>query len=222
MTCEISLRGAWKRYPPSTVALRDADLDVHAGEALAIVGPSGSGKSTLLAVLGLLETLDEGQRTIAGIDTAGASERELTRLRREHLAFVFQAFHLVDHLSARENVEHALAIRGIPRRLRRARAEEALDAVGLSHRCDARPPTMSGGERQRVAIARALAARPRVLLCDEPTGNLDTATASAVLDLLLAQAGLGIAVVMVTHDPSLAARCDRAVRVVDGQVGRAA
>ncbi|GAA1352015.1 ABC transporter ATP-binding protein [Falsarthrobacter nasiphocae] len=221
MTSEITLRGVWKRYPPSTVALRDADVDVNAGEALAIVGPSGSGKSTLLAMLGLLEAPDEGQRTIAGVDTAGASERELTRLRREHLAFVFQAFHLVDHLSARENVEHALAIRGVPSRLRRARAEQALDSVGLSHRLDARPPTLSGGERQRVAIARALAAQPRVLLCDEPTGNLDTATASAVLELLLAQAGSGLAVVIVTHDPGLAAKCSRALRVVDGQVGHA-
>lgn len=232
----IRLRGVEKRYPPATAALRAVDLDVFAGESLAIVGPSGSGKSTLLAVLGLLERPDAGERVVGGVDASTAKEAELTRLRREHLAFVFQAFHLVDHLTALENVEHALAVRGSgsgfrggparhsaarPAQSRTDAAAEALRSVGLGHRLHAFPPTLSGGERQRVAIARALAGRPEVLLCDEPTGNLDTATAEAVLELLLGQAAEGLAVVLVTHSPELAARCSRTVRVVDGRLEEA-
>ncbi|MCB4208881.1 ABC transporter ATP-binding protein [Arthrobacter sp. UM1] len=229
----IRLRGVEKRYPPATAALHGVDLDVFAGESLAIVGPSGSGKSTLLAVLGLLERPDAGERVVGGVDASTAKEAELTRLRREHLAFVFQAFHLVDHLTALENVEHALAVRGSgagagngeardrPAQRRTDAAAEALRSVGLGHRLHAFPPTLSGGERQRVAIARALAGRPEVLLCDEPTGNLDTATAEAVLELLLGQAAEGLAVVVVTHSPELAARCDRTVRVVDGRLEEA-
>ncbi|GAA1349937.1 ABC transporter ATP-binding protein [Falsarthrobacter nasiphocae] len=219
---ELQLIGVSKSYPPATRALQDVSVEIFAGESVAIVGPSGSGKSTLLAMLGLLENPDEGRRVIAGLDTDTASERELTRLRRTHISFVFQAFHLLEHLTVTENVLHALQIRGVSGGAARTAATEAIRSVGLQHRSHAKPGTLSGGERQRAAIARAVAMQPRVLLCDEPTGNLDTTTAESVLQLLLAQADAGTAVVIVTHSPELAARCDRTIRVLDGRVHHAA
>lgn len=204
--------------PPAVEALRACSVSVQAGDAVAIVGPSGSGKSTLLAVLGLLERPTAGRYAVEGVDTAGLSERGRTRLRSTTFGFVFQAFHLMSDRSATENVEVPLLYQRVPARRRRAAAVQALQRVGLGHRLAANPSTLSGGERQRVALARALASGARVLLCDEPTGNLDTANGDAVLELLLELPRQGLTLLLVTHDEHLAARLPRRLGVRDGMV----
>lgn len=204
--------------PPSVQALRDCSFSVRAGDAVAIVGASGSGKSTLLAVLGLLERPTAGHYAVDGIDTATVSERGRTRLRSTTFGFVFQAFHLMPDRSATENVEVPLLYQRVPARRRRAVAVDALQRVGLGHRLAASPSTLSGGERQRVALARALASGARVLLCDEPTGNLDTTNGNAVLDLLLELPRQGLTLLLVTHDEHLASRLPRRLGVRDGMV----
>ncbi|MGW2304768.1 ABC transporter ATP-binding protein [Streptomyces sp. NPDC001809] len=202
--------------PPPTQALRPGDLTVHRGEFITVVGPSGSGKSTFLNIAGLLDTPTTGTLLLDGIDTGRLRDAERTTLRGRRIGFVFQAFHLLPHRSARENVELAMVYGGVPRAERTRRAREALARVGLGHRTDALPTRMSGGERQRVAIARALAARPSLLLCDEPTGNLDTGNAEAVLRLLEALHAEGITILLITHDPAVAARGRRTVTIRDG------
>ncbi|MFG3491772.1 ABC transporter ATP-binding protein [Streptomyces sp. NPDC047972] len=202
--------------PPPTQALRPGDLTVHRGEFITVVGPSGSGKSTFLNIAGLLDTPTTGTLLLDGIDTGRLRDAERTTLRGRRIGFVFQAFHLLPHRSARENVELAMVYGGVPREERTRRAREALSRVGLGHRTEALPTRMSGGERQRVAIARALAARPSLLLCDEPTGNLDTGNADAVLGLLEALNAEGITIVLITHDPAVAARGRRTVTIRDG------
>ncbi|MFF9064033.1 ABC transporter ATP-binding protein [Streptomyces sp. NPDC014891] len=202
--------------PPPTQALRPGDLTVRRGEFIAVVGPSGSGKSTFLNIAGLLDTPTTGTLLLDGIDTGRLGDAERTTLRGRRIGFVFQAFHLLPHRSARENVELAMVYSGVPREERTRRAGEALSRVGLGHRTEALPTRMSGGERQRVAIARALAARPSLLLCDEPTGNLDTGNADAVLGLLEALNAEGITIVLITHDPAVAARGRRTVTIRDG------
>ncbi|MGW7428159.1 ABC transporter ATP-binding protein [Streptomyces sp. NPDC054861] len=202
--------------PPPVEAFRPSDLTVHKGEFITVVGPSGSGKSTFLNIAGLLDTPTTGSFLLDGIDTGRLRDTERTTLRGRRIGFVFQAFHLLPHRSARENVELAMVYGGAPRRERPQRAREALDRVGLGHRTDALPTRMSGGERQRVAIARALVARPSLLLCDEPTGNLDTGNAEAVLRLLEALNAEGITIVLITHDPAVAARGRRTVTIRDG------
>lgn len=202
--------------PPPVEAFRPGDLAVHRGEFITVVGPSGSGKSTFLNIAGLLDTPTTGSFLFDGIDTGRLRDTERTALRGRRIGFVFQAFHLLSHRSARENVELAMVYGGAPRRERPRRAREALVRVGLGHRTDALPTRMSGGERQRVAIARALVARPSLLLCDEPTGNLDTGNAEAVLRLLEALNAEGITIVLITHDPAVAARGRRTVTIRDG------
>ncbi|MEX0170867.1 ABC transporter ATP-binding protein [Streptomyces sp. LMG1-1-1.1] len=202
--------------PPPVEAFRPSDLTVDRGEFITVVGPSGSGKSTFLNIAGLLDTPTAGSFLLDGIDTGRLKDTERTTLRGRRIGFVFQAFHLMPHRSARENVELAMVYGGAPRRERPLRAREALDRVGLGHRTDALPTRMSGGERQRVAIARALVARPSLLLCDEPTGNLDTGNADAVLGLLEALNAEGITIVLITHDPAVAARGRRTVTIRDG------
>ncbi|WP_017236300.1 ABC transporter ATP-binding protein [Streptomyces sp. SS] len=202
--------------PPPVEAFRPSDLTVHKGEFITVVGPSGSGKSTFLNIAGLLDTPTTGSFLLDGIDTGRLRDTERTTLRGRRIGFVFQAFHLLPHRSARENVELAMVYSGAPRRERPQRAREALDRVGLGHRTDALPTRMSGGERQRVAIARALVARPSLLLCDEPTGNLDTGNAEAVLLLLEALNAEGITIVLITHDLAVAARGRRTVTIRDG------
>ncbi|MFE6060808.1 ABC transporter ATP-binding protein [Streptomyces sp. NPDC056431] len=202
--------------PPPMQALRPSDLEVHRGEFITVVGPSGSGKSTFLNIAGLLDTPTTGSFLLDGIDTGRLRDTERTTVRGRRIGFVFQAFHLLPHRSARENVELAMVYSGVPRNERSQRAREALARVGLGHRTDAVPTRMSGGERQRVAIARALVARPSLLLCDEPTGNLDTGNAEAVLQLLEALNAEGITIVLITHDLAVAARGRRTVTIRDG------
>jgi putative ABC transport system ATP-binding protein len=215
-------RGLVRRYgrgDGQVRALDGVDFEVAPGEVVFVAGPSGSGKSTLLHLLGTLDRADAGTLAVDGRDVAGASERELTLLRRARLGFVFQAFHLVPVLSALENVEYPLWIAGVGRRERRERAREMLAAVGLERRADHRPDALSGGERQRVAVARALVHRPSAVLADEPTGNLDSATAASVVELLLAlNRTHGAALVVATHDGELLARAPRRVTLRDGRI----
>ncbi|GAB7051492.1 ABC transporter ATP-binding protein [Catenuloplanes indicus] len=214
----IRFRGVGLTYPgpPPVTALHPADLTVAPGEYLTVVGPSGSGKSSLLNVAGLLDRPTEGGYELDGIDVGALRESARTALRGRRIGFVFQSFHLLPYRTATENVALAQLYAAVPRRRRLAAARDALDRVGLAHRRDALPITLSGGERQRVAIARALVHEPSLLLCDEPTGNLDSATAGTVLDLLDALHAAGITLVVITHDPAVAARGARTVTIRDG------
>jgi len=197
--------------------LRGIDLEVNDGETIGIVGPSGSGKSSLLMVLGGLERASAGQVLVAGHDLTAMSEDQLARLRRDHVGIVFQSFQLIPTMTALENVAVPLELAGAPDALDRAEAE--LRAVGLGHRLDHYPGQMSGGEQQRVALARAVIARPRLLLADEPTGNLDGATGADITALMFdLHQRHGSTLVLVTHDPALAARCGKVVRLADGRV----
>lgn len=203
----------------AVAALRGVDIEVARGEMVAITGPSGSGKTTLLQLLGALDRPTGGTLAIAGEDVSAMDDDALARLRREAIGFVFQQFNLIPTLTAAENVEVAMAPAGVPGPARRARCLELLEAVGLGHRAGQLPPKLSGGEQQRVAIARALANHPRMLLADEPTGNLDSATGEAVLEMLRSFAGdEGRTIVLVTHDPELAARAPRRIALRDGVV----
>jgi putative ABC transport system ATP-binding protein len=207
--------------PPPVPALRPSDLTIWPGELVALTGPSGSGKSTLLNLLGLLDRPTTGVYRLDGVDVTGLSEAQRAGIRAQRIGFVFQAFHLLAHRSAVDNVALGLLYRGARRQQRVAVAVEALERVGLSHRRHALPTTLSGGERQRVAIARALVGRPRLLLCDEPTGNLDSTTAAGVLDLIGDLHRDGMTVLLITHDPAVAARAGRSIRIRDGQVNPA-
>ena len=201
-----------------THALREIDLEVREGEFVAVTGPSGSGKTTFLNIAGLLEELTGGSYQLDGQDVGGLSDAARSRLRNEKLGFIFQGFNLIPDLDLYQNVEVPLRYRGLPRGERRARIEEALAQVGLASRVRHYPAELSGGQQQRVAIARALAGKPRLLLADEPTGNLDSQMARSVLELLESINAGGTTIVMVTHDPELAARAQRNVHIVDGQV----
>ncbi len=201
-----------------TLALRQVSLDVRQGEFLAIMGPSGCGKSTLLNILGLLDSPSDGQFFFLGEEIARASERRLTLLRRAHIGFVFQSFNLIDELTVEENVEVALIYRGVGSAERKKRVAAALERVGLPHRARHLPQQLSGGQQQRVAVARALVAAPKLILADEPTGNLDTANGDAVLGMLIEIAGTGTTIVMVTHSRAHAAHAERTLNLLDGQV----
>lgn len=203
-------------YPPLTWALKDASLELFPGDSLAITGASGSGKSTLLGLIGLLDSPTSGSLYLAGQEVSKASEKERTRARAQHISFVFQGFHLVQHLTAWENVTYALEMRGRPSRQARKDAAQALEEVGLSHRLNSLPSSLSGGEQQRVAVARALASKSSLILCDEPTGNLDSSNSHKILDLLLAQEDR--ALVIVTHEDDIARRCQGQMIMVDGQL----
>ena len=197
--------------------LSGIDLEIGAGEAVGIVGPSGSGKTSLLMLLAGLEQATAGRIDVAGQNLVGLSEDALAKFRRATVGIVFQSFHLIPAMTALENVAVPLELAGLPDADSRARA--GLQAVGLGHRLTHLPGQLSGGEQQRVALARAFAARPRLLLADEPTGNLDGATGIAVMNLLFdMQATYGTTLLLITHDPALAARCDRTIRIVDGKI----
>lgn len=216
----VEMHGVTRSFPgdPPVVAVREVDLRIGVGEHVSIVGPSGSGKSTLLHLIGLLDAPTSGTYRLAGIDTGSTTERERARIRCVTIGFVFQAFHLLPYRNVLDNVLVGVAYSDLPRRGRRADALRVLDRVGLSHRRDALPTTLSGGERQRVAIARALLGAPSLLLADEPTGNLDSASASVVLDLFDELHADGITVAVITHDRSVSDRAQRVVRIVDGRL----
>ncbi len=217
----LSLSGITRVYRVGSEAVRALDgvsFEVCRGEWLAVVGQSGSGKSTLMNVLGCLDTPTAGTYRINGSDVRGLSDDALADLRNREIGFVFQTFQLLPRSTALANVELPLVYRGLPRHERRARAEGALQSVGLADRMHHRPNELSGGQRQRVAIARALVGEPSLLLADEPTGNLDSATGDEIVRLFGELHGRGHTILLVTHEPRLAARCPRAIRLSDGRV----
>ncbi len=201
------------------IALNGVSLSVRDGEFVAIMGPSGSGKSTLLHLIGCLDKPTSGKVLIDGLDTSKLSDRELTELRRDKIGFVFQQYYLIPTLTALENVELPMVFKGISKEKRRSRAEELLELVGLKGKKDRKPNELSGGEQQRVAIARALANEPSILLCDEPTGNLDTKSGKVVMEIIKRlNVEEGVTVVLVTHDPSLKVYADRVIGIRDGRI----
>jgi len=201
-----------------TQALNDVSLQIDVGEFVAVMGPSGCGKSTLLNILGLLDTPSAGTYEFFGENVSAYSEAQLTAVRRAAIGFVFQSFNLIDDLSVEENVEVALLYRSVPAKERRARVAEALERVGIAHRARHLPQQLSGGQQQRVAVARALVSAPKVILADEPTGNLDTANGNAVMELLINVAKAGTTVVMVTHSLTYAALAARTIKLLDGRI----
>ena len=217
----LEMRSVAKAYQADVVqthALRDVSLTVEEGEFLAVAGPSGSGKTTFLNIAGLLETFDAGTYWLDGADVAGLNDNGRSRLRGEKIGFVFQGFNLIPELDVFDNVDVPLRYRGVKRTERKRRVAEVLDVVGLGGRLRHLPAQLSGGQQQRVAIARALVGEPRLLLADEPTGNLDSATAAGVLELLKGLHQRGATIIMVTHDATLAAAADRAIELADGRV----
>ena len=212
------VRKVYRSGGADVLALRGLDLTVPQGEFLAVMGASGSGKTTLLNCLSGLDEIDDGRVIVDGHSIHELSDAKRTRHRAETMGFIFQAFNLIPVFTATENVELPLLLARVPEREARERARETLTRVGLGHRLDRRPPELSGGEQQRVAIARALAGRPRLIWADEPTGNLDSEMASAVMDLLSELHDEGLTLVLVTHDPTVAARADRLITVKDGEV----
>jgi putative ABC transport system ATP-binding protein len=201
-----------------TTALDGINLDIAEGEFVAVMGPSGCGKSTLLNIIGMLDSPSGGSYVFNGQEVAGLPEAKLAEVRKKNLGFIFQSFNLVDELSVRENVELALLYHDVPASERRRRADEVMDKVGVAHRAKHRPSQLSGGQQQRVAVARALIAQPKLILADEPTGNLDTQHGEEVMKMLQALNAEGSTIVMVTHSPAHADYAGRVVNMLDGRV----
>jgi len=214
---EIVLCGVTKRYR-QLVVLRSVDLTVGKGELVAVVGPSGSGKTTLLHLMGTLERPTSGRAFITGHDIARLTDGELAALRATQIGFVFQQFFLAEHSTLLENVADGLLYTGVSAGARRAQAADALTAVGLGERLKARPTQLSGGERQRVAIARALIGAPAIVLADEPTGNLDSATGEQIMSLIEQLNDEGATIVVITHEQAIAERCPRRIQILDGRI----
>lgn len=208
--------------PPEVFAVTPCSFTINRGEFVAFTGPSGSGKTTLLSLLGLLDAPTSGSYLIGGHDVATLSDTERASVRAYEIGFVFQAFHLVTYRSVLDNVEMGLTYQGVSRRERRSAARDVIEQVGLSHRENAYCATLSGGEKQRVAIARTLIRRPSLVLCDEPTGNLDSASTEQVLSLIDGLHNDGLTVIMITHDPNVAATAQRQFTIVDGHVSEPA
>ncbi len=201
-----------------TTALDGINLEIADGEFVAVMGPSGCGKSTLLNVVGMLDSPSSGSYVFNGQEVAGLSEAKLAEVRKKNIGFIFQSFNLVDELSVRENVELALLYHDVPASERRRRADEVMDKVGIAHRAKHRPSQLSGGQQQRVAVARALIGEPKLILADEPTGNLDTHHGEEVMKMLQALNAEGSTIVMVTHSPAHADYASRVVNMLDGRV----
>ena len=217
----IHMKGVRKVYSTGRVevaALKGVDLDIGGNEYVAVVGPSGSGKSTLMNILGCLDTPTTGEYVLSGESVAGLDRNRLAEIRNKHIGFVFQNFNLLPYASALENVELPLLFAGVGAAERRARASAMLEKVQLADRMDHRPPELSGGQMQRVAIARALVNRPAMVLADEPTGNLDSASGRAIVDLFSELHGSGQTIVMITHDAGVARIASRFVEIRDGEI----
>ena len=217
----IKMQGIRKIYRTEHVethALNSFDLDVQAGEFISIMGPSGSGKTTLLNLTGLLDGFDHGSYILDGEDVTTLSDRQMSRIRNLKIGFIFQTFNLIPDLNVFDNVDVPLRYRGLPAKRRRAAIEEALSTVGLRSRSKHLPSQLSGGQQQRVAVARAIVGRPKLILADEPTGNLDSAMANDIMDLLEDINENGTTVMMVTHDPDLAHRAARQIHLLDGSL----
>ena len=224
MTSVVELESVTRTFPgsPPVEAVKNAHLSVASGDYVTIVGPSGSGKSTLLHILGCLDAPTSGAYRLLGLNVGDLSDGERTSLRGSEIGFVFQSFHLLPYRTVLENVTTGLVYNRTPRRTRRARAAEALSRVGLSHRMDFTPRKLSGGERQRVAIARAIAPQPSLLLCDEPTGNLDSRTTASILDLFDELRSDGLTLMVITHEEAVSRRAERRVDITDGVLVEAA
>jgi putative ABC transport system ATP-binding protein len=221
ITAIIELIGIEKAYPVGdgeVSVLKGINLNVEKGEFIALMGPSGSGKSTLMNIVGCLDRPTSGHFILMGKDISETSDDELARIRREELGFIFQTFNLIGRISVLRNVEVPMILSEVSREKRKARALELLDAVGLSHRVNFNPPNISGGERQRVAIARALANDPKIIIADEPTGNLDLKSSDEVMAILKNLHDEGRTIIMVTHNPEITMNCDRVIRLRDGRI----
>jgi putative ABC transport system ATP-binding protein len=217
----IKLANVQKRYRTEnleTTALDDVSLEIAAGEFVAVMGPSGCGKSTLLNIIGMLDTPTSGQYIFEDQDIARAPERKLVELRKRHLGFIFQSFNLIDELSVQENVELPLLYRSIAPTARKTRVREVLELVDLQARAKHKPAQLSGGQQQRVAVARAVVGDPKLILADEPTGNLDTKNGDEVMEMLSALNEQGATILMVTHSPAYAQRAHRIVNMLDGRI----
>ena len=217
----IEVKNVYKIYNPGENEVRALDgisVTIDHGEFVAIVGHSGSGKSTFMNMLGCLDTPTSGDYYLDGVNVAGMTDDELSDIRNKQIGFIFQGFNLIPSLTAQENVELPLVYRGMPAEQRRQLAEEALSRVGMEHRMNHRPSELSGGQQQRVAIARAIAARPPIIMADEPTGNLDTRSGEEVMKILHELNEEGRTIVLITHDNDIARQATRAIRIIDGRV----
>ena len=217
----IEVKNVYKIYNPGENEVRALDgisVTIDHGEFVAIVGHSGSGKSTFMNMLGCLDTPTSGDYYLDGVNVAGMTDDELSDIRNKQIGFIFQGFNLIPSLTAQENVELPLVYRGMPAEQRRQLAEEALTRVGMEHRMSHRPSELSGGQQQRVAIARAIAARPPIIMADEPTGNLDTKSGEDVMKILHELNEEGRTIVLITHDNDIARQATRAIRIIDGKV----
>ena len=212
------LKKVYRTSDVETTALNNVNVEVEPGEFIAIMGPSGCGKSTLLNVLGMLDTPDSGRYEFAGENVADYAESKLADIRKQSIGFIFQSFNLVDELTVAENVMLPLLYQGVPKKEREERVQAVLERVGIAHRADHRPQQLSGGQQQRVAVARAVITNPKLILADEPTGNLDSANGEEVLDLLNQLNNDGTTIIMVTHDQSHADHASRIVNMLDGRI----